>query len=123
MDVVLGDSQVAHGLASGRIEQRAADELDRDGFFLLVLEVEKGIGGVAIDQLDAENLRVGERSADRDSEVGGGIRTLDLLFDRILDEEVVSDGASVIRQVRLMSFGGQFGKTYIGRGEGIGCQE
>lgn len=53
--------------------ERAADELDLDRAFLVVLKREQGLGWVAIDELDAENLRLRERSRDTDGKAWLGV--------------------------------------------------
>lgn len=72
----------------------AADNEDLDGFGFLVVDIEDGAGGVAIDELDAEDLCLRERGGDVDIDVGSGLLAgiLDLLLDAldILDLGLVS---------------------------------
>lgn len=60
-----------------------ADNQDLDGLGLLVVNIEDGAGGVAVDELHAEDLGLRERSGDVDIDVGrlllGGV------FDFFLD--------------------------------------
>jgi len=67
--------------------ERAADNQDLDGLGLLVVDIEDGAGGVAVDELDAEDLCVREGGGDVDVDVGrlllAGV--LNLLLDAALD--------------------------------------
>ena len=67
--------------------ERAADNQDLDGLGLLVVDIEDGAGGVAVDELDAEDLCVREGGGDVDVDVGGLLLAgvFDLLFDAALD--------------------------------------
>lgn len=61
----------------------AADNQDLDGLWLLVVDVENGAGGVAVDELDAEDLCLREGGGDVDVNVGGLllVGVLDLFLD------------------------------------------
>ena len=63
----------------------AADDQDLDGFGFLVVHVEDGAGGVAVDELDAEDLCLREGGGDVDVEVGCLLLegVFDLLFDAL----------------------------------------
>ena len=65
--------------------ERAADDQDLDGLGLLVVDIEDGAGGVAVDELDAEDLCLREGGGDFDIEVGSLLlgRVLDLLLDAL----------------------------------------
>ena len=76
-DTILLAGQVADddgGLGRARgikgCEERAANEHDVDGCGFVVGHIEDRAGWVAVDQLDAEDLGVGERSGDFDVEIG-----------------------------------------------------
>ena len=64
LDSILLGGQVADNARAADVEvgcpQTATDELDGDRLGLFVAEGEAGIGGLAVDELDAEDLRVGE---------------------------------------------------------------
>ena len=74
--------------------ERATDDQDGDGLGFLVVDVEDGAGGVAVDELDAEDLCLREGGLDVDVDVGSLLlaRVLDALLDTldILDLESVS---------------------------------
>jgi hypothetical protein len=53
--------------------------LDGDRFGLFVAEGDDGVGGFAIDELDAEDLGVGEGGGDEDIEVGALCWSFDFL--------------------------------------------
>ena len=57
----------------------AADDQDLDGLGFLVVDVEDGAGGVAVDELDAEDLCLREGGLDVDVDVGS------LLLAGVLD--------------------------------------
>ncbi len=61
--------------------QRAPDESYLDGFSLIVREIQNGLCRVPIDELDAEDLSIGEGCGDRDCKVGRCGRSLELFFD------------------------------------------
>jgi hypothetical protein len=50
--------------------ERATDDQDLDGFGFLVVDVEDGAGGVAVDELDTEDLCLREGGLDVDIDVG-----------------------------------------------------
>lgn len=54
-----------------RADQRAADDLQGYGLGFMVGNVEDGAGGVAVDELDAEDFGLGEGGFDVDGEDGG----------------------------------------------------
>jgi hypothetical protein len=68
---VLLRGEIAHdlGLAIGLLEERAADNAHANGLGLVVGDGQTRLGGVAVDQLDAEDLALGERSRDLDVQV------------------------------------------------------
>jgi len=63
------------------LEQRTADDGDGDALGLLVVDGKAGFGSMAVDQLDAEDLRLWEAGRDGDLEV----RRLGLLVDNLFD--------------------------------------
>jgi hypothetical protein len=63
--------------------ERAADDQDLDGLGLLVVDIEDGAGGVAVDELDAKDLCLGEGGGDVDVEVG--CLLLEGVFDGLFD--------------------------------------
>lgn len=65
--------------------ERASDDQDLDGFGFLVVDVEDGAGGVAVDELDAEDFCVREGGLDVDVDVGGLLLAgvLDVVFDTL----------------------------------------
>lgn len=76
----------------------ATNDQDLDGLGLLVVHIEDGAGGVAVDELDAEDLCLWEGGLDVDVNVGSLLLAgvLDVVFDTLdlLDLEVyVSLGA------------------------------
>jgi len=74
--------------------ERATDDQDGDGLGFLVVDVEDGTGGVAVDELDAEDLCLRESGLDVDVDVGSSLLAgiLDVLLDTLdfLDLESVS---------------------------------
>lgn len=60
-----------------------ADNQDLDGLGLLVVNIEDGAGGVAVDKLHTEDLGLRERSGDVDIDVGRLL--LGRVFDFFLD--------------------------------------
>ena len=74
--------------------ERATDDQDGDGLGFLVVDVEDGAGGVAVDELDAEDLCLREGGLDVDVDVGSLLLAgvLDVLLDTLdfLDLESVS---------------------------------
>jgi hypothetical protein len=76
--------------------ERAADNHDLDGLSLLVVDIEDGAGGVAVDELDTEDLCIGEGGGDVDVDVGGlllaGVLDLFLYALDLFDLDVVSVG-------------------------------
>ena len=52
------------------LDQRATDNGDADGGWLIVDHGQTRLGGLAVDELDAEDLRLGERDGNGDVEVG-----------------------------------------------------
>lgn len=86
LDVVPLHGQVADDLRPCSIEtrhchQRAADEGHGHGLRLFIGEGEDGAGGVAVDQLDAEDFSLGEGGRDFDFEVRRGGGVFDFLFE------------------------------------------
>ena len=66
------------------LDQRAADNGDGDGLGLLVVDGQAGLGRVAVDQLDAEDLRLREAGGNGDLEIGRlGLAALNSLFDLV----------------------------------------
>lgn len=65
--------------------ERAANDQDLDGLGLLVVDVEDGTGGVAVHELDAEDLCLREGGGNVDIDVGRGLGrgVLDLLLDTL----------------------------------------
>ena len=74
--------------------ERATNDQDGDGLGFLVVDVEDGAGGVAVDKLDAEDLCLREGGLDVDVDVGSLLLAgvLDVLLDTLdfLDLESVS---------------------------------
>ena len=74
--------------------ERATDDQDGDGLGFLVVDVEDGAGGVAVDELDAEDLCLREGGLDVDVDVGSLLLAgvLDVVLDTLdfLDLESVS---------------------------------
>ena len=76
--IVSGGSEVADHSCAGRginrqwleCREKSANEGDGDWIGFAVGEVKNSFGRVAIDELDTENLRVGERGRDREGKVG-----------------------------------------------------
>lgn len=68
--VALG-GEVAHNLAltGDLLNQRTADKRNANGRWLVVGDGQTRFGDMAVDELDAENLRLGERDGDGDLEV------------------------------------------------------
>jgi len=56
-------------LLEGR--QDAGDELDGDVAFLTVGHIDEGLGGLAVDELDAEDVSLGEGGFEIGEERGG----------------------------------------------------
>ena len=91
--IALGGQVAQDGRSLGRAGdidgsgERATNDQDGDGLGFLVVDVEDGAGGVAVDELDAEDLCLREGGLDVDVDVGrlllAGV--LDLLFDAALD--------------------------------------
>lgn len=90
LDIKSRRGKVANDTATLRIEwwrpERSADKLDCDWFWLLIGKGEERLGGLAIDELDAEDLRRRERGAHGDSER----RTLQLAFHYIFVDWVLT---------------------------------
>lgn len=88
LQAVLHDRQVAHdALVGGDVlgevlgrPQRAIGEEELDGAVFVVGDLDEGRRGAAIDQLEAEDVGVGERGSDVGIEGGG----LDHLLSRLL---------------------------------------
>lgn len=61
-------SQVAQNMSllASILDQRAADDGDSDGLWLLVVDGQTSLGRVAVDQLDTEDLRLREAGRDGD---------------------------------------------------------
>jgi hypothetical protein len=78
-----GDLRRAGDIDGGR--EGSADDQDGDGFGFLVVDVEDGAGGVAVDELDAEDLCLREGGLDIDIDVGSLLLTwvLDVFFDAL----------------------------------------
>jgi hypothetical protein len=78
--VVLAEGQVADSLGA---DERTTNEAKVNGGSLVVGDGQNGVGRVAIDELDTENLRVGEGNRDGDIQLGSllDIRILNLLYD------------------------------------------
>lgn len=72
VDRVLARSEVAHNLllAGHLLDQRTANERHGNGRGLLVVDGEAGFGGMAVDELDAEDLRLWEGDGYGDIEFG-----------------------------------------------------
>jgi hypothetical protein len=71
LDCVLLRSQIADDarLSSDLLEQRSANTGDENGRRLVVVDGEAGFGGMTVDELDAEDLRLRERDGDLDVDV------------------------------------------------------
>jgi hypothetical protein len=85
-DAVLLGGEVLEDLGLvGLGGERAADDQDLDGLGLLVVDIEDGAGGVAVDELDAEDLCLREGGGDVDVKVGCLLLegVFDLLFDAL----------------------------------------
>lgn len=78
--------------------ERAADNQDLNGLGFLVVDIEDGARGVAVDELHAEDLCLRERGGDVDVDVGGLLLAgvLNLLLDALdlFDLEVVFSNRS-----------------------------
>ena len=71
-------------LVASVLDQRSADNGDGNGLGLLVVDGQAGLGRVAVDQLDAEDLRLREAGRDGDLQVGRlGLVALDNLVDLV----------------------------------------
>lgn len=77
--VVLAESQVADSLGA---HKGTANEAQVNRSSLMVGDGQDGVGRVAIDELDTEDLRVGERNRDGDVQSGSllDIRILNLFY-------------------------------------------
>lgn len=92
LQAVLHDGQVAHdALVGGHIvggvlgrPQRAVGEEELDRAVLVVGDLDEGRRGAAIDQLEAEDVGVGERGLDLGVE-GGGLGSSGRLGNRLLE--------------------------------------
>lgn len=82
LDRVLLGGQVAHNLvlASSLLGEGAANQADANCLGLVVADGQASFGGMAVDELDAKDLSLGERDRDLDVQV----RRLGLL-DGLLD--------------------------------------
>ena len=81
LDSILLGSQVADDARAADVEvgcpQTAANELDGDGLRFFIAEGEAGISGLAINELNAEDLGVGEGGGDKDIQVRRGAGSVD----------------------------------------------
>lgn len=92
LQAVLHHGQVAHNaLVGGHIvgevlgrPQRAVGEEELDGAIFVVGDLDEGRRGAAIDQLEAEDVGVGERGSDVGVE-GGGLGSSSRLGNRLLE--------------------------------------
>lgn len=113
LQAVLHDGQVAHNaLVGGHVigkllgrPQRAVGEEELDGPVLVVGDLDEGRRGAAIDQLEAEDVGVGERGSDVGVE-GGGFRSS--LGNRLLE---LCSSVSVKRPISVVSV--FFPRTFI----------
>lgn len=80
----------------------AADEDDGYGFGLFVGDGEDGLGGLAVDELDAEDFGGGEGGGDFDGEVGG-LGLVDLFFFFFLLHGLIGKG----EECQLYALGGR----------------
>ena len=78
--VVLAEGQVADSLGA---DERTTNEAKMNRGSLMVGDGENGVGRVAIDELDTEDLRVGEGNRDGDVQLGSllDVRILNLVYD------------------------------------------
>lgn len=56
-------------MAIGFLEERATNDAHANGLGLVVGDGQTRLGGMTVDQLDAEDLRLGERGGDLDVQV------------------------------------------------------
>lgn len=71
LDAIASGSQVANNLAVLlEIPEAASEEVHSDGVGLVVRDGDERFGRTTIDELNAKDLRGGERSLSRDSKVG-----------------------------------------------------
>lgn len=98
-DVVAHSCQVAQDGGVGRricgqrlgSRERSANEGDVDGAILVVGDLDQGLGWPAVDQLDAEDVRLREGCLDVDLEVGAyGRLGADVLVGGLCGEVIVS---------------------------------
>lgn len=72
LDMVSRCRQIADDTAALGIKwwgpERSADEFHRDWFGFLIRKGEESFGGFSVNELDAENLHIGEGSASGDGE-------------------------------------------------------
>jgi hypothetical protein len=91
LDIVTSSRNVADNGSAGMYArcqwlqrgQRASDQSYLDGFRLIVREIQDSLCCVPIDELDAEDLSIGEGCGDRDGKVGCCGRSLELFFDLV----------------------------------------
>lgn len=84
LDRKLLGGQVAHDARALRVEvgspETASNKLDGDGLGLLIAEGNQGVGGLAVDELDAEDFSIGEGRRDYHRQRRAGAGNFDLLF-------------------------------------------
>lgn len=84
LDSILLSSQVADDAGTANVKVRcpetAANELDSDGLGLFIAKGEAGICRLAVDELDAEDLRVWKGGGDIDIQVRRSAGSVDFLI-------------------------------------------
>lgn len=63
--------------------KRATDKGELDGLMLVVGNLDHGLGGTSVDQLDAKDVGLGEGGRDVGLELGGVLRVTGVLIDRL----------------------------------------
>lgn len=89
-------------LSARLLDERTTNNGDRDGLGLLVVNGKTGLGGVAVDQLDAKDLGLREAGGDSDLQVGR-LGILDDFFDILdLEKQTVSGLSSCAANAELV---------------------
>lgn len=112
LEVVAGDGQVTDDRV-GRLQrhERAADEGDGHELGLIVVEGEHRLRGVVVDQLDAEDLGVGEGGRDGDLEVRRGAGVFDSFLDLL--DTLGWEGVRLTSIGGLVYDAGRIGSAYL----------
>ena len=63
--------------------KRATDKGELNGLILVVGNLDHGLGGTSVDQLDAKDVGLGEGGRDVGLELGGVLRVTGVLIDRL----------------------------------------